>query len=89
MANTLITFNGKYWEYGGDFDVYDKGLTIGAYESAWFADLVAAYIFERTQVLFDELKYVKAEPADSFHGNHTMMDDVISDRRDNFREQTV
>ena len=28
MANTLITFNGKYWEYGGDLDVYDKGLTI-------------------------------------------------------------
>jgi len=34
MANTLITFNGKYWEYGGDVDVCDKGLTIGGYESA-------------------------------------------------------
>ena len=32
MANTLITFNGKYWEYGGDVDVCDKGLTIGGYE---------------------------------------------------------
>jgi len=52
-----INFNGKYWEYGGDVNVYDKGLTISVYESAWFADLVAAHIFERTQILFDELKY--------------------------------
>ena len=52
MANTLITFHGKYWEYGGA-DVDRKGLTIGGFESAGFADLVAAYILENTRDLFD------------------------------------
>ena len=46
MANTLVTFQGQYWEYGGKCDVEEKGLTIGGFESAWLADLVAAYILE-------------------------------------------
>jgi hypothetical protein len=29
MGNTLITFEDKYFEYDGDRDVNDKGLTIG------------------------------------------------------------
>jgi hypothetical protein len=29
MDNCLITFGDKYFEYDGDKDVYDKGLTIG------------------------------------------------------------
>ena len=57
MGNTLITFGGKYWEYGGVPDVYEKGLTIGGYESAFLADLVAAYILENTQQFFDEAKF--------------------------------
>ena len=56
MANTLITFHGKYWEYGGA-DVDRKGLTIGGFESAGFADLVAAYILENTRDLFDNAIY--------------------------------
>jgi hypothetical protein len=39
MGNTLLTFVDKYYEYGGDLDVEDRGLTIGGYKSAWLADL--------------------------------------------------
>jgi hypothetical protein len=58
MANTLIQFNGTYYEYGGNVDVNNKGLTIGGFESAFFADLVAAWILENTEehmtdVMFD------------------------------------
>ena len=42
MANTFITFRDKYWLYGGEVPVEEKGLTIGGFESAGFADLVAA-----------------------------------------------
>ena len=44
MVNTLVTFQGWYWEYGGAVEVNEKGLMIGGFESAWFADLVAAYL---------------------------------------------
>ena len=36
----------KYYEYDGDQEINNKGLTIGGYESAWLADLVAAYVLE-------------------------------------------
>jgi hypothetical protein len=39
MGNTLLTFVDKYYEYGGDLNVEDRGLAIGGYESAWLADL--------------------------------------------------
>jgi len=48
MGNTLLTFIDQYYEYGGDMEQDDRGLTIGGYESAWLADLVAAYILEKT-----------------------------------------
>ncbi len=51
MANTIVTFAGKYYEYGG-MDVETKGLTIGGYESAFLADLVAAYILENLEDMF-------------------------------------
>jgi hypothetical protein len=44
MGNTLLTFVDKYYEYDGERDIMDKGLTIGGYESAWLADLVAAFV---------------------------------------------
>jgi hypothetical protein len=44
MENTLLTFQYQYYIYGGDQSLDEKGLTIGGYESAWLADLVAAYI---------------------------------------------
>jgi hypothetical protein len=39
MGNTLLTFVDKYYEYGGNLDVEDRGLTIGGYKSAWLANL--------------------------------------------------
>ena len=52
MANTFITFRDKYWLYGGDEPVKVKGLTIGGYESAGFADLVAAFLMEEIDEIF-------------------------------------
>jgi hypothetical protein len=42
-----VTFGDKGFEHDGDRDVRDKGLTI-SYESAWLADLVAAFVLENT-----------------------------------------
>ena len=47
----MITFAGKYYEYGGS-DIESKGLTIGGYESAFLADLVAAFILENLEDMF-------------------------------------
>jgi hypothetical protein len=52
MGNTLITFVDKYYEYGGEADVEEKGLTIGGFESAWLADLVASYLLENAVEVF-------------------------------------
>jgi len=41
MANTIVSFKDQNWIYGRDAKV-----TIGGFESAFFADLVAAYILE-------------------------------------------
>jgi hypothetical protein len=51
MGHTLCTFHGRYFEYNGvngDSDPNERALTIGGFESAWLADLVAAYILEMT-----------------------------------------
>ena len=53
MGNTLITFIDKYYEYGGAESINERGLTIGGYESAWLADLVASFILDNTKDLFD------------------------------------
>ena len=42
MGNTLLTFVDKYYEYGGEVNIEEKGLTIGGYESTWLANLVVA-----------------------------------------------
>ena len=52
MSNTLITFRDKYYKHGGSCDPTKRGLTIGGYESAWLADLVAAWILENNEKLF-------------------------------------
>ena len=57
MCSTVLTFRDKYYEYDGDMDPEEKGLTIGGYESAWLADLVGAYILENTQQHFTETSY--------------------------------
>jgi hypothetical protein len=57
MGNTLLTFVDKYYEYDGEREIRDKGLTIGGYESAWLADLVAAFVLENCEDLFEEAIY--------------------------------
>ncbi len=57
MNSTLMTFQEKYYEYGGGMEMQDKALTIGGYESAWLADLVAAYVLENTQQHFQIMKH--------------------------------
>lgn len=47
----MVTFRGQYYEYGGDLSSEERGLTIGGYGSACFADLVAAYALERAKEL--------------------------------------
>jgi hypothetical protein len=54
MSSTLFTFQDQYYEYDGEANPDDRGLTIGGYESAWLADLVGAYILDNTQHLFKE-----------------------------------
>ena len=57
MKNTLVCFIDKYYEYGGDMDGEQRGLTIGGYESVWLADLVAAYLLKQTEGLFGDFIY--------------------------------
>ena len=49
MGNTLITFRDKYYEYGVEEDPKERALTIGGYDSAWLADLVAGYLMEKAE----------------------------------------
>jgi len=43
MGNTIITFCDKYYKYGVSNDPMGIGLTIGGYDSAWLADILAGY----------------------------------------------
>jgi hypothetical protein len=52
MGNTLLTFPDKYYEYNGEREIQDNGLTINSYELVWLADLVAALILEKCKDLF-------------------------------------
>jgi hypothetical protein len=42
----LLTFVEKYYEYGGELDIEDRGLTIGGYESAWLRVSSFYYVFK-------------------------------------------
>ena len=57
MASCLIRFDGKHYKCRGEGDENDKGLAIGLYKSAFLADLVASYILEKTQKLFNHIKF--------------------------------
>jgi hypothetical protein len=46
MGHSLFCFQGRYFEYNGEVAEQERGLTIGGFESAWLADLVAAFILE-------------------------------------------
>ena len=51
MSSTLISFNGEYYEYRG-VEREEQELAIGGYESAFLADLVASYLFEKFKLHF-------------------------------------
>ena len=59
MDNTFVTFEDQYWIYGGFLPVEDKGLTIGGFESAFFADLAAAYLLENSEHIFEKSLFNK------------------------------
>ena len=51
MSSTLISFDGKYYEYHGGKNG-KQGLAIGRYESDFLSDLVASYLFEKSNLKF-------------------------------------
>ena len=57
MKSTYIMFQDQYYEYDGDQDPEDRGLTIGGFESAWLADLAGAYLLIKSRTCFDETLY--------------------------------
>ena len=59
INNIFITFGVQYWIYGGFLPVKDKVFTIGGYESAFFADLVATYILEKSKDILDNSIFFK------------------------------
>ena len=88
MGATLLTFVDKYYEYDGSCDIEEKGLTIGGYESAWLADLVASYILETTTEQFVDMKYHGFYRDDGFgvFTQRLMKQDVIQ-WRNKFQEE--
>ena len=46
MGNTFFSFRDQHYQYNGHGDADNKGLTIGGFESAWLADLVASWLLE-------------------------------------------
>ena len=51
MSSTLISFDGEYYKYHR-VEGEEQGLAIGGYESAFLADLVASYLFEKAKPIF-------------------------------------
>ena len=51
MSYTIISFDGEYYEYHR-WEREEQGLAIGGYESAFLADLVASYLFEKSKPIF-------------------------------------
>ena len=51
MSSPQISFDREYYEYhGGERE--EQGLVIGGYKSAFLADLVASYLFEKASSIF-------------------------------------
>ena len=74
MANTLVTFRDKYYEYGVEEDPEMRALTIGGYDSAWYADMVASYILDVAENHFSMTQFFGIYRDDGnvvFEGNRT------------------
>jgi hypothetical protein len=59
MGNTLLTFVNKYYEYGGDVYIEDRGLTIGGYKSEGMPTFVWHTSWTTTEISSMSL-YMKA-----------------------------
>eukprot|EP00957_Ditylum_brightwellii_P193602 14742985-Ditylum_brightwellii.AAC.1 len=62
MKSTLIQFKGRYFVYKGaakgkEISEENIPLAIGAYESAFLADIVASYVFKETEECFVQCIY--------------------------------
>lgn len=51
MGNTICQFGGNYYEYCGDEEPDRRGLSIGGFESAFLADLLASYLLDMTSII--------------------------------------
>ena len=56
LGSTLIAFDGEYYKYHGGGDKL-QGLLIGRYESAFFVELVASYLFVKANNQFSQTIY--------------------------------
>ena len=56
MISTLIYFDGEYYENNGR-ENEEQGLAIGGYESAFLAELVASYLFEKAKNIINQITY--------------------------------
>ena len=57
MNSTYLMFQDSYYQYDGDHDIQDVALSIGAFESAWLADIVGSYLYLESPDSFDPTKY--------------------------------
>jgi hypothetical protein len=49
MASTAMAFQDQHYVYDGSQISDNTGLSIGAHESAWLADLGGSYILEQVE----------------------------------------
>ena len=56
MSSTLTSFDGDYYEYNSG-KKEEQGLAIGGYELAFFANLVASYLFEKFKAILNPTTY--------------------------------
>ena len=56
MSSALISFNREYYKYHGG-EKEEQGLSIGGYELAFLANLVASYLFEKSKLLINSTTY--------------------------------
>ena len=56
ISSTVISSDGKYYEYRGG-EKEEQGLVVGGYESAFLANLVASYLFEKTKAILNPKAY--------------------------------
>ena len=89
MSNTIVSFKDRFFEYDGDVDTEERGLTIGGYESAWLADLVASYILEMNKKQFENTIYHGIYRDDGFMIFNKIMSPIEIDTwLTKFQEQT-